>query len=66
MTPFDKMTRKEKYDSYQETARRLYQYPEGSNIVVDKNSDVKIIDGGAYVEAVIWIPQEEVDRHEGS
>jgi hypothetical protein len=59
---FDRMTRKEKYDSYQETARRLYQDVEGSQITVDRNSDVKMIEGGAYVSAVIWIPQEAIDN----
>jgi hypothetical protein len=57
---FKKMTRKEQYDAYQDTARRLYETT-GSNIYVPRDSDVKPMYDGAYVAAVIWIPKEELE-----
>lgn len=54
---------KETYDRYRDKARFLYQDVgkiHSENIRVPLHANVQITDEGAFVEAVVWVPKEEL------
>ena len=51
MTPQE---RKRQYRAYRLAARKLYQK---NDISVPESSTVSMIDGGAFVDMIVWIPQ---------
>lgn len=51
----DAVTAKHRREQYRAAARRLY------HVTVPLHADVAPAEGGAFVEAVVWVPADEAE-----
>ena len=54
---------KERYHAYRQRARELFEDVgpvDSSNIHVEENATVQMVESGAFVEAILWVPLEEL------
>lgn len=58
MTVYEERQRKQALrDAYRDKARELFPMTS-----VDMHANVQVMDSGAFVEAIVWVPKEKLDE----
>lgn len=61
--PMNHADRRQRYENYRDTARRLYEnvgIVQSEHIMIPRDAQLKVVSGGAFVDAIIWIPEEKL------
>lgn len=59
----ERLERKQRFHNYRETAKRLYEdvgKVESEHIHIPDHGNLQIVEDGAFVEAIIWIPLDKL------